>query len=620
MKVLQFEPFLWNDVVDYPDLGVAMLMGTYRHAGIDAELVVTQLECIRMLFTCNGGECYRLFQTLSEEQQRCYPLLFSFGQLFPEKLSSLYDRYYSKSWSDYLTAPLTEQFHQTFLELVRLNFEALAAGNCQIPIVKWLARRISETYYDVICVSLYELHQNNDLLLRQIYRISHDCGSYVILGGAFSGHMTVEDVQSLRERGYGDFVFVGPGEENLVPLLRTLERGEMNPDIPNVIPLQFDCPIRLDKRPVRQLAELPPPDYSQSTPNRYPCPVPILPLQTARGCTWRKCTFCSHHNGYYGEYHAFPIPIVADIIASLQEAYRCDHFVLHDDDIPAARLLNLCRELRERDLHCYLYCYVRADEVFLTDGLLEEIYQCGVRTLSWGIESGSQTLLDQVHKGTHIDHARLILERCHKVGISNICWMMINLWGETEKDFEKSVHFMSDTANDVDLWLVSPFRPQYDSPIYETIREQLPPRTPFTYSAKLPLALQRLEATRRERMNNLFGMGAFLNPAIPEGCVPNQSQRARLIPYMLSSRWKAIPENHYFQIVPLCKKRKVGNRTFLVFSKQRRQLNERELDTWQFVTGRTVVTPLDIALLDGAFLAELIAQEWIWILPQLLEE
>ena len=58
---------------------------------------------------------------------------------------------------------------------------------------------------------------------------------------------------------------------------------------------------------INNLDKLPYPDYSQFDLDLYLTPKRILPLQTARGCSWRKCAFCSHHAIDLGNYKTFSI-------------------------------------------------------------------------------------------------------------------------------------------------------------------------------------------------------------------------------------------------------------------------------------------------------------------------
>ena len=50
VDTLLFEPLLWHDVVDYPDLGAACLQGALQESGIRSKLVCTQLAYIEKLF------------------------------------------------------------------------------------------------------------------------------------------------------------------------------------------------------------------------------------------------------------------------------------------------------------------------------------------------------------------------------------------------------------------------------------------------------------------------------------------------------------------------------------------------------------------------------------------
>lgn len=64
ISVLFFEPLLWNDVVDYPDLGAACLQGALKEQQIESKLICTQLEYLKNLFLDYATDIENLFHSL----------------------------------------------------------------------------------------------------------------------------------------------------------------------------------------------------------------------------------------------------------------------------------------------------------------------------------------------------------------------------------------------------------------------------------------------------------------------------------------------------------------------------------------------------------------------------
>lgn len=605
MKVLQFEPWTWNDIVDYPDLGAAMLMGAYQNKGMDAVLICTQLVCIDKLFNFYADENAALFNELPESEKKDYKYLCTIGN-FREHMLELYCRYYSKSWECYFDASLTEEFRSVFLELIKLNFRYLKRRN-SVPLTKIMEACISENPCDLICISMYEYDKRNQLLLSVI---KEKTNIPVCIGGAFTGHLTDSDIIELRRDCAADYLSIGPGENNLVELVKYIESGYSNNVPENIVPLHEELPFTLKRVPIKNLNMLNDPCFNQSEINKYASPAIILPLQSARGCTWRKCTFCSHHRGYYDEYHCFDIEKLVNQIEYLSKEYQCRYFVLHDDDIPSHRIVLIGKELLRRNLKVNILAYARADNNFLNDNILDEIYQSGFKALSWGIESGSQRILDKVGKGISVEIAEKILCKAREVGISNTCWMMINIPDEEDDDFNKTIRFMASNSNSVDLWLVSPFRLQYDSTMYiEMFGSEFANRKPFATSMPPTYEDKIREEVRCEKMNSLFANGSFENGDIPISAIPISSQRSRLIPFFYRTDLTDVFDTK-FQLVSNCNVINLGKTTTLRIKNKKITLNAFERDMWNKLINAHILHCSELSDNEVLFCSKLLENGW----------
>lgn len=241
----------------------------------------------------------------------------------------------------------------------------------------------------------------------------------------------------IREPGV-DVVCIGEGEEALVELVESIEKGEKNTDIDN---LWFHIDDRIIKNPLRTLIAdlntLPNPDREL-----YYAKYPILresPSKhfiTGRGCPF-NCTFCSN-KAYKDLYHGLgamvrqpsPEKIVKEI-KSIKETYTLKS-VRFDDEV---FLLNeewllefLKRYKQEVDLP--FSCLIRAD--LATPTMINAIRKAGCYIAYFGIESGNDhirnTILGKnVKRQEIIDTARLLRQNGIKIGTFN----MVGMPGET---------------------------------------------------------------------------------------------------------------------------------------------------------------------------------------------
>ena len=65
--------------------------------------------------------------------------------------------------------------------------------------------------------------------------------------------------------------------------------------------------------------------------------------------------------------------------------------------------------------------------------------RAGCKMISFGIESGSQKILDIMKKNINMEKARKTIRNCKKAGIQAYCDYMIGFPEETEDDIEKSM-------------------------------------------------------------------------------------------------------------------------------------------------------------------------------------
>jgi hypothetical protein len=142
MKVLHFEPWLWKDITDYPDLGTAMLMGAYKLHSIPADLVCTQSVYIEELFLERTTQLKSLYFALPDDVKLKYQQLGASADDFKKTMKELYHRYYSHRWMDYFDAKLTMKFKLIFNLATNMQFEALKLGLKHIPIVDILSVEI----------------------------------------------------------------------------------------------------------------------------------------------------------------------------------------------------------------------------------------------------------------------------------------------------------------------------------------------------------------------------------------------------------------------------------------------------------------------------------------------
>jgi len=91
----------------------------------------------------------------------------------------------------------------------------------------------------------------------------------------------------------------------------------------------------------------------------------------------------------------------------------------------------------------------------------EEVYarlaDAGCVQVSWGIESGSQTILDRMNKRVTVKENYSVIQWAKKYGITSRAFFIIGFPGETEDTLNETLHFIEEA--DPDQYFVSNFIP-----------------------------------------------------------------------------------------------------------------------------------------------------------------
>ena len=225
--------------------------------------------------------------------------------------------------------------------------------------------------------------------------------------------------------------------------------------------------------PLRQLDDGPVPDYTDFPWDRYR--VKIIPMMTGRGCQWDRCHFCSDVFTVNGR--TFRTRSIENVLLEMQEQARrhaTTSFLFHD------LKLNSYPDMI-RGIASKVQSYVNGAEWIGTvhvdlrkdNGLsrrdLSSAVSGGMRRINFGLESGSQALLDRMDKGTSIVRNSEFIRDAFEAGLSIRCSMFKGYPGETAKDMEQTALFLENHAPYLDRIRFSDFSLLAETPIYQIV-------------------------------------------------------------------------------------------------------------------------------------------------------
>ncbi len=246
----------------------------------------------------------------------------------------------------------------------------------------------------------------------------------VIVGGNHATALVTEMLEECRDI---DYVVRGEGEVILPELLHAFSD---DPLISHVRGISFREGDRIIHNPdaplIARLDDLPIPAYHLLPMEKYR----RYNIITSRGCPF-GCTYCASDVIFRRKVRYRSPKSVVDEITFLLERYGEKHFWFSDDTFitNSKYTHSLLDELMKRDLHISWSCLMRVDKV--SGELLERMKRCGCSYISYGIESGSQEMLNKMEKRTRVEDILETLKMTHDRGIKHYGFFLVGLPGES---------------------------------------------------------------------------------------------------------------------------------------------------------------------------------------------
>jgi tetratricopeptide (TPR) repeat protein len=331
--------------------------------------------------------------------------------------------------AEYRPGDLDPDFHQTPYGLFSLGAQAIKAGH-QVKIFNlsgytWteVERAIAALDADVFGLSCWTANRRGVDLVSRCIKHFHPA-AHVVVGGP---HATPLAREVLRYYTAVDTVSVGESEETFLELIEHLAHGQAPLGIAGTFYRRgsdiIEAPGRAAIKDLDALAS--PHDYFDTHI-----------LMTSRGCPW-QCTFCGAETTWGRGFRGRSVPKVLDDIEHALERVSVKMIQIKDDTFTAnrRRAMQICEGIRERGLSFVWSCDTRVD--VLTEELLCAMRLAGCERLSLGVESGSQTVLDNINKKITVDQIIASTELARKVGIQVRYYMMLGNRGETKETFQE---------------------------------------------------------------------------------------------------------------------------------------------------------------------------------------
>jgi anaerobic magnesium-protoporphyrin IX monomethyl ester cyclase len=268
-------------------------------------------------------------------------------------------------------------------------------------------------------------------------------GFRVVIGGTvFSKFTAALRLNEAFFRLFADFVVVNEGEAALCALLDALATGRFE-QVPNLIYLSRGIP-KYTFPYVEDVRKLPTPNFHGLPLDAYLAPKLVLPVYFGKGCYFNECKFCdipSINSISTKAYRVRRVDQVCDDLQDLSTQHGTSYFVITDEALSPTYLHRLADELQRRQLTNFSFVGYSRLEQSITPTLCRKLSEVGFRKLYFGLESGSQSSLNEMNKGIIVDDVPEILKACNDAGLRYHVFSMVGLPSESLEQAKATLSF-----------------------------------------------------------------------------------------------------------------------------------------------------------------------------------
>lgn len=319
-----------------------------------------------------------------------------------------------------------------------------------------LEAKISEFNPEVIGVAymMTEIYPDSTEAVKTARRAAPE--AKIVAGGHYASFVADKIIETSPDV---DYVVVGEGEYTFLELVRSIgdKRGI---DGVKGVTLRHNGKAILTgfREPIQNLDELPFPAKHLVSNIRYGgirhemgfqiFNKSFSGLASSRGCPF-GCTFCSCTTFSGRKIRARSPENVVNEIEHLVNERGIEQVFIVDDNFTMfpKRVKEMCKLIKERKIDVDWICTGRVDTA--SEKLYESMVDAGCRLIYYGIESGSQKILDYYEKKTTVEKGKQAVEMAQNAGLDIVGSFILGAPIETEEDYQKTLDFATGAEFDI---------------------------------------------------------------------------------------------------------------------------------------------------------------------------
>jgi len=319
--------------------------------------------------------------------------------------------------------------------------------DCELEKINWeeIQNRVKEKDYEVIGITTMTFTLLSVLKTIKTIKVVKP-GIKIVLGGPHA-HIYPRETVSLESV---DFVVLGEGEETFKELLDNMNQPKKLSAIKGLVFKMGEEIINNGIRPlIENLDSLPFPARQLLPYQKYKSSLgknfPVTTMFTSRGCPY-NCLFCDRP--HWGK--MFRARSADNVVKEMEECIKLGikEIFIYDDTftVDRQRVMDVCTGIKNKNLKIVWDIRTRVNAV--DEELLIALKEAGCQRIHYGVEAGTQKILNVLRKGTNLEMIKNAFKLTRKVGIQILAYFMIGSPEETKEDIKKTIKLARDLKPD----------------------------------------------------------------------------------------------------------------------------------------------------------------------------
>ena len=288
----------------------------------------------------------------------------------------------------------------------------------------------------------------------------------LVIGGQ---HTTIFPKETLSELK-ADYIIIGEGEYSLPQLIHDCY-ADIDPCGDNIISKNNSNKTYTEQIRIDNLNDLPFPARHLMNDNDvllegriYGEDIKSISLITSRGCP-HNCEFCA--NVYKGFRYRSAENIELEISQLVKDYPEMRGLVFMDENLLFSNehMKSICERIKKFQLKWT--CNARVD--YFNKFLAQQMKDCGCVEIKYGVESGSQRILDKMNKKITTAQISEALIGTHEMGIRTKCFLMFGFPGDNIESAKETIDFISSHERYISRINLFSFSPLPNSPIFNKL-------------------------------------------------------------------------------------------------------------------------------------------------------